>query len=80
LIVAALGVDPDPVDPAGDQVTHRVPRTVLVVPGGRCIPRGPSPAALLAPADGPPLAPRGLALVRAPASVRLAQAPVAQAV
>jgi hypothetical protein len=53
---------------------------VLVVRAGRCIPHGPSPVARAAPVDGPPLAPRGLALARAPASVRLALALVAQPV
>jgi len=46
----------------------------LVARAGRCIPHGPSPAARAAPVGGPPLAPRGLVLVRAPASVRLAPA------
>jgi hypothetical protein len=79
LIVAGPGVDPDPVDPV-DQDTHRVPRMVLVVRAGRCIPLGPRPVALPAPVGGPPLAQRDLVLVRAPASVRLAPAQVAQAV
>jgi hypothetical protein len=71
LIVAGLEVDLDPADPAVDQDTHRVPRMVLVVRGGRCIPRGPRPAARAAPVDGPPLARRGLVLAPAPALVRL---------
>jgi hypothetical protein len=81
LIVAGPAADPDPVDPAQvDQDMHRGPRMVLVARAGRCIPHGPSPVVLQAPVDGPPLAPRGLVLVRAPASVRLAPAQVAQAV
>ena len=81
MIVAGPEVDPDPVDPAPvDQDMHPVPRMVLAVRAGRCIPHGPAPVALPAPVDGPPLALRGLALVRAPALVRLAPAWVAQAV
>jgi hypothetical protein len=81
LIVAGPVVDPDPVDPAPvDQDMHRVLGMVLVVRAGRCIPHGPAPVALPAPVDGPPLARRGLVLVRAPASVRLVPAQVAQAV
>jgi hypothetical protein len=81
LIVAGPAVDPDRVDPAPvDQDMHRVPRMVLVAHAGRCIPHGPAPVALRAPEDGPPLARRGLVLVRAPASVRLVPAQVAQAV
>jgi hypothetical protein len=53
---------------------------VLVARAGRCILRGPAPVALPAPVDGPPLAPRGLDLARAPDLVRLAPAPVAQVV
>jgi hypothetical protein len=75
LIVAGQQADPDPVDPAPvDQDIHPAHRMVLVARAGRCIPHGPSPAAPVAPVDGPPLAPRGLVLVRAPASVRLAPA------
>jgi hypothetical protein len=81
LIVAGPQADPDPVDLAPvDPDMHPVPRMVLVARVGRCIPHGPSPVALPAPVDGPPLARRGLVLVRAPASVRLAPAQVAQAV
>jgi hypothetical protein len=81
LIVAGPAVDPDRVDPAPvDQDMHRVPRMVLVARAGRCIPHGPSPAARALPVDDPPLARRGLVLVRAPASVRLVPAQVAQAV
>ena len=81
MIVAGQAVDPDQVDPAPvDQDMHRVPRMVLAAHAGRCIPHGPAPVALPAPEDGPPLARRGLVLVRAPASVRLAPAQVAPAV
>jgi hypothetical protein len=80
LIVAGPGVDPDPVDPAVDQATHRVPRTVLVVRGVRCIPLGLRPVALPAPVGAPPLVQRGLVLAPAPALVRLAPAQVARAV
>ena len=81
MIVAGPVVDPDPVGPAAvAQDIRPVPRMVLVVRAGRCIPHGPAPVALPAPVDGLPLAPLGLALVRAPDSVRLAPAQVAQAV
>jgi hypothetical protein len=75
LIVAGPVVDPAPVDPAAvDQDMPVVPRMVLVVRVGRCIPHGPAPVALPAPVEGLPLAPHGLVLVRAPDSVRLAPA------
>ena len=81
MIVAGPVVDPDPVGPAAvDPDMPAVPRMVLVVRAGRCIPHGPAPVALPAPVDGPPLAPLGLVLVRAPDSVRLAPAQVARAV
>jgi hypothetical protein len=80
LIVAGLPVDPAVDLAQGDPDTHRVPRMVLVVRGARCIPRAPRLVALLAPGDGPPLAPRGLVLVPAPALARLVPAQVAQAV
>ena len=81
MIVAGPVVDPDLVGPAAvAQDMPAVPRMVLVVRAGRCIPHGPSPVARAPPVDGPPLAQRGLVLVRAPASVRLAPAQVAQAV
>ena len=75
MIVAGPVVDPAPVDPAVvDQDMPAVPRMVLVVRAGRCIPHGPAPVALPAPVDGLPLAPLVLVLVRAPDSVRLAPA------
>jgi hypothetical protein len=75
LIVAGQVVDPAPVDPAAvAQDMPAVPRMVLVVRAGRCIPHGPAPVALPAPVEGLPLAPHGLVLVRAPDSVRLAPA------
>ena len=75
MIVAGLVVDPAPVDPAVvDQDMPVVPRMVLAVRAGRCIPHGPAPVALPAPVDVLPLAPHGLVLVRAPDSVRLALA------
>jgi hypothetical protein len=75
LIVAGQVVDPAPVDPAVvDQDMPAVPRMVLVVRAGRCIPHGPAPVALPAPVDGLPLAPHGLVLERAPDSARLALA------
>jgi hypothetical protein len=81
LIGAGPVVDPAPVDPAAvDQDMPAVPRMVLVVRAARCIPHGPAPVALPAPVDGLPLAPLALVLVRAPDSVRLALAQVAQAV
>ena len=81
MIVAGPVVDPGPVGPAPvGQGMHRVPGMVLVVRAGRCIPHGLAPVALPAPVDGPPLAPRGLVLVRALASVRLAPALVVPAV
>ena len=81
MIVAGPVVDPDPVGPAAvDQDMPAVPRMVLVVRAGRCIPHGPAPVALQAPVDVLPLARLGLALVRVPDSVRLALARVAQAV
>jgi hypothetical protein len=81
LIVAGPVVDPVLADPAVvDQDMPAVPRMVLVVRAGRCIPHGPAPVALQAPVDGLPLAPRGLVLVRVPDSVRLAPAQVAQVV
>jgi hypothetical protein len=72
LIVAGPVVDPAPADPAVAQDIRPVPRMVLVVRGGRCIPLGLAPVALQAPVDGPPLALRGPVLVPAPVSVRLA--------
>jgi hypothetical protein len=81
LIVAGPVVDPAPVGPAVvDQVMPAVPRMVLVVRAGRCIPHGPAPVALPAPVDGLPLAQLGLVLARVPALVRLAPAQVARAV
>ena len=81
MIGAGPVVDPAPVDPAAvDQDIPPAPRMVLVARAGRCIPHGPSPAARALPVDGPPLAPLALVLVRAPDSVRLALAQVAQAV
>jgi hypothetical protein len=62
-----------------DQDMPAVPRMVLVVRAGRCIPHGPALVALPAPVDGLPLAPPGLVLARAPASVLLAPAQVARA-
>jgi hypothetical protein len=78
LIVAGPAVDPAPADLAVAQDIRPVPRMVLVVRAGRCIPHGPAPVALQALVDGLPLALRGLALVRAPASVRLVPALVAR--
>jgi hypothetical protein len=78
--VAGRAVDPAPADLAVGQDIRPVPRMALVVRGGRCIPHGLAPVALQAPVDGPPLALRGLALVRAPVSVRLAPALVARVV
>jgi hypothetical protein len=81
LIVAGPVVDPDPVGPAAvDQDMPAVPRMVLVVRAGRCIPREPAPVALRAPVVVLPLARLGLALVRVLVSVRLGLAQVAQAV
>jgi hypothetical protein len=80
LIVAGPVVDPDLADPAVAQDIRPGPRMVPVVRVGRCIPRGPAPVALQAPADGPPLALRALVSVHAPVSVRLAPVPVVQAV
>ncbi len=80
MIVAGPAVDLDLADPAVAQDIRPVPRMVLVVRAGRCIPRGPAPVALPAPADGPPLALRALVSVLVPDSVRLAPAPVAQVV
>ncbi len=75
MIVAGPVVDPDPVGPAAvDQDMPAVPRMVLVVRAGRCIPHAPAPVALPAPVDGLPLAPLAPVLVRAPDSVRLALA------
>jgi hypothetical protein len=76
LIAAGPAVDPDPVDPAVVQDMRLVPRMVLAVRDGPCIPRGPSPVALLAPADGPRLALRALVSGLAPDSVRLVPASV----
>ena len=80
MIVAGPAVDLDLADPAVAQDIRPVPRMVLVVRAGRCIPHGLAPVALPAPVDGPPLALRGPALVHAPASVRLVPAQVAQVV
>jgi hypothetical protein len=80
LIVAGPGGGPDRVAqaPVAPDMRH-VPRMVPVVPAGRCILHEPAPEALPAPVDGQPLVLRGLDLVRAPASVRLARAQVGQA-
>jgi hypothetical protein len=81
LIVAGRQVDPGPVGPAPvDQDTPAVPRMVLAARGAQCTPHELSPAVLPAPVDALPLVRPGLVLVRAPASVRLAPARVAQAV
>ena len=80
MIVAVPAVDPDLADPA-------VVRDIRPYPGWswRCAPpdashADPAPVALRALVDGPPSALRGLALVRAPASVRLALARVVRVV
>ncbi len=80
MIVAGPAVDLDLADPAVAQDIRPVPRMALVVRADRCIPHGPAPVVLPAPVDGLPLALRGLDLVRAPDSVRLAPVQVAQAV
>ncbi len=80
MIVAGPQVAPDPVDLAlVAQDMLPVPRMVLVVRAGRCIPHGPVPVALPDPVAVPPLALRALVLVPAPVLVRLAPAWVAQA-
>jgi hypothetical protein len=80
-IAAGLRADPAQVAPVQeDRDTLPVPRMVLVVRAGRCIPLAPAPVALRALGEGLLLAPRGPALARAPGSARLGLAQVAQAV
>jgi hypothetical protein len=78
--VAGPVVDLDRVVPVVVQDIRPVPRMVLVVRAGRCIPHGPARVALPAPVDGQPLALRGLVLVLVLASVRLAPAQVGRVV